>query len=94
MTTYRTVIEEERFKAEIEAFGYDPKRMDEFLGGTIWAICHQPILGRLTTVPGIMAIPIDGWATLIPDLVIYYKYDKNHVWLLSIIKAQEVEPDP
>ena len=67
----------------------EARRFDELVLDTTFVICREPERGKQTVVSGIMAIPIDAWFSFTPDFVLYYRYDDNNIWLLSIQLVDE-----
>lgn len=72
--------------------GLSDQQIDDGLAGAAWAISHSPQSGRLTNVPGILALPVDGFAG-VPPLVIYYAQGFDSVVLVSLRVAEANEDD-
>jgi hypothetical protein len=77
----RTIIRARRFEEEMALIEPDVQRADEFLEGTETILSRQPWSGyqldesRVWFIPGLRV-----------DLALYYAFDENNVYFLSIKK--------
>lgn len=56
--------------------------------GISWGLVRNPRIGRATSDEDIYAFPSTSFPDA-PSIVIYYRFDSNHIELLSVIKAIE-----
>ncbi len=87
MATHRTIVREPRFEQELSANEADIERADEFLEGVENILCREPQHGHRLGNSHVYFIP--GWTV---DLNIYYTFNDNEVFLLSICKMAPPEP--
>lgn len=92
MAEYRTIIETERYRREKQAISSDERLLDEVLEDATSALAWHPMMGRLTDVEGILAVPVRS-TMRIPRLVIYYTYSHDEVQMLSIRRAEEAHDE-
>ncbi len=79
----RDVIHTERYEKELRAVYKDVKRADEFIRGTEWEICRYPESGEQHG--NVWGKPITDLPDQ-PPLVLYYTFNDNFIWLMSIKK--------
>jgi hypothetical protein len=86
---YRTIIECELFEEQLKAIEPDARRADEFVDGAKWILCRCPQSGIQIgpDVPVWYFVTQEGVAPY--SLVLYYTFDNDQVWLLSITKVIE-----
>jgi hypothetical protein len=84
----REVVREPLFEQELNQLGFDPVRADEFTEGAEWVLSRYPDAGR-KLARNVWFLPI-GRPSL--GLSLYYTYDEDHVYFLSLRRAsQEVD---
>jgi hypothetical protein len=72
------IIENAQFADELKEIESDSLRADEFMEGAIQVLCRKPTLGTLTG-KNVWFLPMVGG-----KVVLYYTFDDDHVYLLSI----------
>ena len=91
MPVYRDIVRTERFERELQKLEEDPRRADEFTEAVEWTLARDPTSGtQIKDVPPIWFIPMVD----IPfgsSVAIYYTFDDNRVWLLSILMSHFYE---
>ena len=87
MAKLRDVFRNARFEQEIAAIEPDVERADEFLEGAETLLARDPQIGHRLGNSHVYFIP--GWTI---DLNIYYTFDDDRVFLLSICKMAPPEP--
>lgn len=82
----RTIIEEDLFRRQKSKLRISVKRLDEILEGITWALSKRP--EAFHNVPGtnLHLIKTDPFSAL-PALHVWYKFDDECVYLLSIEKG-------
>lgn len=87
---FRTVIRNTRFNEELQAIKSEVKRADEFIRGIEWQLSRKPESGtkvgpeyHVWTFPVLDALDL-------PELVVYYTFNDDNVWLLSIKRASDI----
>jgi hypothetical protein len=88
----RTIIEETSFEAAWDLIESSVRRRDEIMLDVCHRLSRCPEEGGVTDGPGIFAIPTREWPGA-PEVVIYYKFDAQNVWLLDVILADEDDLD-
>lgn len=78
----RAVVQTTRFELELLAFEPDVARSDEFLEGVEWVLSRDPELG-LRLSDEVWALDTSEYA-LIKPMTVFYTFDEQTVWLLSI----------
>lgn len=81
---YRTVVHNPRFTEELDVLKPDTKRSEEFVLGVELVLCKDPTVG--TCIGGdlnVWCLSTKNVVSLDP-LIVYYAFDHNQVWLLSI----------
>ena len=81
---YRTVVYSPRFEKELEAMREGFLRVDEFVEGAEWVLCRKPDIGTNVGM-NLWFLPTARGVT---PAIIYYAFDENHVWFLSIQRTQ------
>jgi hypothetical protein len=79
-----TIVEEERFTTELAALMANPVRADEFMEGAIWVLARKPEAGIKLT-EDVWILPM-----LLRNISLFYRFDDNHVYLLSIRSIRSV----
>jgi hypothetical protein len=82
----RELVEEESYQKAKGQLKVDEKRLDEACSGVTWVLCHSPEQGEETEDPRVWAMPTTALLGL-PELVLYYTFDSQRVWLISIEPA-------
>jgi len=82
-----TIVEEHRFSTELAALMADPVRADEFMEGAMWVLSRRPTSGRKLT-DDVWFLPMTA-----TNISLYYRFDDNNVYLLSI-QLIELEQEP
>lgn len=82
----RTVVREKRFSDELAEIVPDIQRADEFMEGVETILRREPTYGHRLGNSQVYFIP--GWAV---DLNIYYTFDDDEVFLLSICRMEPPE---
>jgi hypothetical protein len=83
----RTIVKTRLFEEQArELFENGIRGADEFIEATEWALARRAELGSLTTTdnPPVWFLPIVEDVTRVSRLVVYYTFDTNCVYLLSI----------
>jgi hypothetical protein len=87
MSKPREIIKELRFEQEMAAIEPDVQRADEFLEGAETLLSRVPEIGHRLGSSHVYFIP--GWTI---DLNIYYTFNDDYVFLLSISRMAPPEP--
>jgi hypothetical protein len=87
MANLRTIVKNPRFEEEMTAIEEDVKRADDFLNGVEKILRREPECGTRLGRSHVWFIP--GWTV---DLNIYYTFNDDEVFLLSICKMAPPEP--
>jgi hypothetical protein len=87
VATHRTIIREPRFEKELSAIVPKVERADEFLEGVENILCREPQYCHKIGNSHVYFIP--GWTV---DLNIYYTFNDEEVFLLSICKMEPPTP--
>lgn len=87
MPNLRTIIREPRFEQEMAAIEPNVQRADEFLEGVETILSRDPQYGHRLGDSHVYFIP--GWTV---DLNIYYTFNDDEVFLLSICRMAAPEP--
>lgn len=77
----RTIIRTARFQQEMNSIEPDVRRADEFLEGVETILARRPQSGFALKGSSVWFVP--GHTV---DLSLYYAFDDNHVYFLSIKK--------
>lgn len=81
---YRTIVKNKRFEKELEALKLDTKGADDFIEGTEWVLSRNPEYGvRLSPDMNIWVVTVSDISSL-PPLKLYYAFNNDYVWFLSI----------
>jgi len=84
---YREIVEHDRFREELAALEKDAKKADEFIDGAKWVLTRGPSLaGTMIGKGPVWFLPIAD-SPIIDAVVLYYAFDDDHVYFLSIQKA-------
>ena len=78
----RTIVRDPRFEREMAAIEPNVRRADEFLEGVEMILSRNPESGYQLDDSSVWFIP--GHTI---DLALFYTFDENHVYFLSIQKA-------
>ncbi len=84
--SFHSAREEPRFERERDALIPHPVLADQLLQSVIDAVCRRPEIGQTTDQPGVVAVTVPA-SPIMPAVVIYYTFDAERVYLLSIAKA-------
>lgn len=87
MANLRTIIRNQRFADELAAIESDIQRADEFMKGVETVLSREPDSGHRLGQSHVWFIP--GWTV---DLNVYYTFNDDEVYLLSICKMTPPEP--
>ncbi len=81
------IVEEHSFSTELSALLDDPVRADEFVDGAKFVLSRKPDAGTMIG-EAVWFLPM-----ILKNAVIYYRFDDDNVYLLSIqvIELQEEE---
>ncbi|CBE67909.1 protein of unknown function [Candidatus Methylomirabilis oxygeniifera] len=80
----RCVIKEKRFESELKRIKTNPRRADDFVEGPEWVLSRDPEQGtQVEEDPPVWFLGIEDDSSHL-TAAIYYTFDENHVWLLSI----------
>ena len=81
----RTVREEPLFLEQLAKIEPDVQRADEFLEGVVWLLSREPGYGtQIQTGSSVWAVPA-VFSPAMNQLTVYYTFDNNQVYLLSIV---------
>lgn len=81
----RQVVRERRFEEELRELIAEAISADQFVEAAEFLISRDPLIGSQTEDPRVWAIPmalVEG-----AQVVLYYTFDNNTVWLLSITRT-------
>jgi hypothetical protein len=83
---FRQLIEEHQFLEELRAIVGNARRADEFVDGARWVLQRDPTVGvriskHVWFYPVVVSNSLDA-------VVLYYTFDKEHVYFLSIRKTE------
>ena len=82
----RVIVKTHRFELELRnLLQSDAKAADEFIEATEWALSRRAEIGSPVTTDGtpVWFLPVVDVQRVDP-LVVYYTFDKDYVYLLSI----------
>jgi hypothetical protein len=79
----REITEEHRFAFELQALIPNARRADEFIDGTKWVLCRDPLRGRQIGNSHVWFLPMEEIPDHLP-IVLYYTFDNDYVNFLSI----------
>lgn len=88
-TVLRTIRQEPLFQEQLEAIEPDVRRADEFLRGVEWLLARNPTFGQQVAPNSKVWAVASNEAPTIPNLIVYYTFDENMVYLLHIVAAEE-----
>ena len=81
---YRTIVHTPRFTSELDQILPDAKRADEFVDGVTWVLCRDPLCGKpMAEASSIYFLPMVDLPDH-PSLALYYAYNDECVWFISI----------
>jgi hypothetical protein len=80
----RTVIHEHRFDLELEELVAKVPRVEDFVFGAEWVLARNPFTGTQVRLGSPTWFLPDLEGALSVECVIYYTFDEDTVWLLSI----------
>jgi hypothetical protein len=87
MAKLRTIVKEARFEQELASIEPDVERADDFLEGVETILSRDPQCGHRLGESHVHFIP--GWTV---DLNIYYTFNDDEVFLLSICRMAPPAP--
>lgn len=79
----REVIEEHRFSRELKRIIAQEKRADEFINGAIWVLSRDPRKGKRIGSSDVWFLAMQEIPDVLP-VVLYYTFDSEHMFLMSI----------
>lgn len=83
--TFRSIEHTEQYEREMQAIMPDARRADEFIEGTVWLLCRRPEYGTpIVAGSSVRFVSVTKEAVDIPPLVLYYTFNENYVYFLSI----------
>lgn len=83
---FREIVEEHRFAEELRAVEKDARRADEFIDGAKWVLSRDPNQGTRIGKTHVYFLPVAD-SPITDPVVLYYTFDDEHVYLLSIQKT-------
>jgi hypothetical protein len=83
---HREIVEEHRFVEELRAIVKHARRSDEFIDGVKWVLCREPRAGTRIGKTHVFFLPIAD-SSVVDPVILFYTYDKDHVYFLSIRKT-------
>ena len=89
----RGVVKTHRFEVELrDLLGTGAKGADEFIEATEWALARRATIGSLITTddPPVYFLPVVD-VDRISRLIVYYTFDADYVYLMSIQVAVGTE---
>jgi hypothetical protein len=84
---HREIVEHDQFRDELKAIEQDAKKADEFIDGAKWVLSRGPQSGTRIGKSHVWFLPI-AESSIIEALVIYYTFNDDYVYLLSIQKTE------
>ena len=91
MPVYRDIVRTERFERELREIEESPRRADEFTEAAEWTLARDPSSGtQIKDDPPIWFIPMVD-ALDDSTVAIFYTFDDQKVWLMSILKSHLYE---
>lgn len=90
---FREIVEAPRFAAELKAIEKNVRRADEFVDGVKWVLSRDPRAGTQIDKTRVFFIPIAESAAVGPA-VLFYTYDDDHIYFLSIRKTTYPPKEP
>jgi hypothetical protein len=82
----REIVEEAQFATELKAIEKNARKADEFIDGAKWVLCREPRAGIRIGKTHVFFMPIAD-SPVVDPVVLFYTYDADHVYLLSIKKT-------
>jgi hypothetical protein len=83
---HRIIIEEHGFAAELKAIAKGARQADEFIDAAKWVLCREPLSGTRIGKTSVYFLPYAGTKPT-DAVVLYYTFDEDNVYLLSIRKT-------
>lgn len=83
---HREIVEEHRFTEELAKLIGNARRADEFVDGAVWVLSRDPKSGTPIGKGPVHFLPVGGSAIIDP-VVLYYTFDDERVYFLSIRKT-------
>jgi hypothetical protein len=80
---FREIVEEEQFLDEKQGLDPDPVRADEFIEGAVFVLSRNPKAGKQVG-EHVWFLPMAQ-----SDLGLFYTFDNDHVYLLSLQRSPE-----
>jgi hypothetical protein len=88
---HRQIVEEPRFVAELKAIEHDTRKADEFIDAAKWVLSREPEAGTRIGNTHVFFLPVAN-SPVVDQVVLYYTYDSESVYFLSISKT--IYPPP
>lgn len=86
----RSVIRNETFAKQLQDIKPGARRADEFMRGIEWILSRHPESGtQVGPNYHVWAFPVLD-ALDLPELIVYYTFNDDNVWLLSIKRAKDI----
>jgi hypothetical protein len=80
----RSIIKEHRFEEELRAIEPDARRADDFVEAAEWTLSRAPIVGKQVAPEScVWLLPMNDVSDS-PPLDLYYTFDDERVYFLSI----------
>jgi hypothetical protein len=80
----RSVIKGHRFELELGQIEPDARRADEFIEGVEFTLARLPEAGIQTADGSPVWCILNNDALEVPPLIVYYAFDEDFVYLLSV----------
>ncbi len=87
----REIVEDTQFADELQELEPDAIRADEFVDGAKWVLSHSPEYGTLSGKK-VWFLPM-GRSNAGRSLVLYYSFNADYVFFLSIQIATDEESE-
>ena len=84
---HREIVEEHCFIEELGKLIANARRADEFIDGAKWVLSRYPKAGTLIGKGPVYFLPM-GESTVADPVVLYYAFDGERVYFLSIRKTK------
>jgi hypothetical protein len=86
----RSVVREHSFEHSLRALIEDARTADEYVEAAEYSLAANPFLG-LSPMPGLWALPMAPIGGR--EIVLYYTFDEQTVWFVSIGPSEGEESD-
>ena len=88
----RSVVYEHAFDEQMRAFQPDFFLYDQFLQGIEWILGREPTYGTFINDSNVWVLACDG-SYGVPNVVIYYTFNANYVYMLGVESTEPVDSD-